>query len=75
MSATRGEQHDDQAAASLARAAGLGRAWAEHRAEIAEAIAGVAKLRAAFDRPADPTVEPVPSYAMLPGGARRDVGR
>jgi len=46
----------------LAEAAGLGRAWAEHRADVEEAAAAVARLRAGFARPQDPAAEPLPAY-------------
>ncbi|WP_135470036.1 hypothetical protein [Crenalkalicoccus roseus] len=54
---------------ALARAAGLQRAWAEHRADVQEAIAAAATLRAAFARPADPAAEPAPPYALRPAAA------
>ena len=56
-------------AETLAKAAGLHRAWAEHRAEVEEAVSGLAALRAAFSRPADPAAEPTPAFAAPP--ARR----
>lgn len=59
-------------AESLARAAGLTKAWAEHRAAVLEAIAAARKFRDGFVRPADPAAEPMPSY-RVPGtqeGAR-----
>jgi hypothetical protein len=49
-------------AEALARAAGLDRAWADHRAGVEEAIAGAAKIRSAFTRPAAPEAEPMPPY-------------
>ncbi|MCO6418051.1 hypothetical protein JYK14_18060 [Siccirubricoccus sp. KC 17139] len=49
--------------AILAEAAGLGRAWADHPADVAEAITAAAKLRNAFRRPASPAAEPMPPYA------------
>lgn len=48
--------------AILAEAAGLQRAWADHRADVEEAIAAAARLRTGFLRPADPAAEPVPAY-------------
>lgn len=55
---------------ALALAAGLRVAWERHRADVEEAIAGMAALRASFSRPADPAAEPAPPYAAP--GARRD---
>lgn len=55
----------------LARAAGLDRAWADHRADVEEAIAAAAKLRTAFARPSAPEAEPIPPYrAPVPAGAK-----
>ncbi len=59
---------------ALAKAAGLHRASAEHRAEVEEAVAGLSALRTAFTRPADPAAEPAPPYAVPPA-ARRNAGR
>jgi hypothetical protein len=50
-------------AEALALAAGLQRAWADHRADVEEAVAAAARLRTAFARPGDPTAEPMPAYA------------
>lgn len=47
--------------AALAEAAGLQRAWAEHRADVEQAIAAAARLRTGFTRPADPAAEPLPA--------------
>jgi len=55
----------------LAEAAGLGRAWAEHRAEVEEVVAGLAALRAGFRRPTDPAAEPAPPYAAPGRDGRR----
>ena len=60
---------------ALARAAGLDRAWDDHREEVREAIAAVAKLRAAFARPQDPAAEPLPAYAAPASVARSGGGR
>jgi hypothetical protein len=49
--------------ASLAKAAGLGRAWQDHQADVEEAIGLAARIRGAFTRPADPAAEPAPAYA------------
>ncbi|MCB4824079.1 hypothetical protein [Roseicella aerolata] len=55
-------------AAALAEAAGLQRAWADHRADVEEAIAAAARLRTGFARPADPAAEPLPAHrAPEPG--------
>jgi hypothetical protein len=59
---------------ALAEAAGLRLAWAEHRADVLEAIRGVGALRRGFARPADPAVEPSPPYAAPAAGARRGAG-
>ncbi len=60
MTTTTHEQPDAEA---LARAAGLERAWAEHREDVIEAVAGARKLRGSFARPADPAAEPMPAYS------------
>lgn len=59
---------------ALAETAGLRLAWERHRADLEEAIRGMAALRASFARPADPCAEPSPPYAA-PVGARRTPGR
>jgi hypothetical protein len=43
-------------------AAGLQRAWADHRADVEEAIAAAARLRTGFTRPGDPAAEPLPAH-------------
>lgn len=48
----------------LALAAGLARAWRDHRADVEAAIASVERLRTGFARPADPAAEPTPAYRM-----------
>lgn len=53
-----------QDAEALARAAGLDRAWRDHQADVEEAIASVAKLRAGFPRPKDAAAEPTPAYRV-----------
>lgn len=58
-------------AEALALAAGLDRAWADHRADVEEAIAAAATLRKAFARPADPAAEPIPAYALRPAAEPR----
>ncbi|SDB09486.1 hypothetical protein [Belnapia rosea] len=49
-------------AATLAKAAGLDRAWQDHRADVEEAIALAARFRGGFTRPASPAAEPMPPY-------------
>ena len=49
--------------AALAEAAGLQRAWQDHRADVEEAAALAARFRGAFTRPMDPAAEPMPAYA------------
>jgi hypothetical protein len=49
-------------AETLAKAAGLDRAWRDHRADVEEAIALAARFRGAFARPANPAAEPIPPY-------------
>ncbi len=51
-------------AEALAKAAGLERAWRDHQADVEEAIAAVAKLRAGFPRPKDAAAEPNPAYRV-----------
>ena len=58
---------------ALAEAAGLRLAWERHRADVEEAIRGMASLRGGFARPTDPGVEPSPPYAV-PVAARRPQG-
>jgi hypothetical protein len=48
--------------AALAAAAGAQRAWADHRADVEQAIAAAARLRTGFTRPADPAAEPLPAH-------------
>ncbi len=57
---------------AIAIAAGLQRAWDDHRADVEAAILAAARLRTAFQRPAAPEAEPIPAYAApsrAPGGA------
>ena len=56
---------------ALARAAGLGDAWRDRGAEIAEAVAHARRLAAAFPRPADERAEPMPAFAVTPRQAAR----
>lgn len=55
--------------ALLAAAAGAQRAWADHRADVEEAIAGATRLRTAFTRPTDPAAEPLPAHRAPPSVA------
>lgn len=48
----------------LALAAGLGAAWQDRGAEIAEAAAQARRLADAFPRPADERAEPMPAFAV-----------
>ena len=52
----------ETANAALAEAAGVQRAWADHRADVEQAIAAAARLRSGFARPADPAAEPMPAH-------------
>jgi hypothetical protein len=45
-----------------AKAAGLDKAWAEHRADVEEAISNAARIRGGFARPVAPSAEPTPAY-------------
>jgi aspartyl-tRNA(Asn)/glutamyl-tRNA(Gln) amidotransferase subunit A len=54
---------------ALALAAGLQRAWADHRAEVEEAVGAAARLRRGFARPAVPEAEPTPAYRAPPAAA------
>ena len=49
-------------AETLAKAAGLDRAWQDHRADVEEAVALAARFRDAFTCPASPAAEPTPPY-------------
>jgi hypothetical protein len=63
------EKAETERAATLAKAAGLDRAWQDHRADVEEAIALAARFRDAFARPASPAAEPMPSYRAPVRGA------
>ncbi|WP_043362588.1 hypothetical protein [Belnapia sp. F-4-1] len=56
---------------TLAEAAGLDRAWQDHRADVEEAIALAARFRDAFTRPTSSAAEPTPPYRapVQPKGA------
>jgi hypothetical protein len=47
---------------ALARAAGLSRAWAQNPAEIEQAVARAARMRAELNPPSDPAAEPAPAF-------------
>jgi hypothetical protein len=49
---------DDETAETLARAAGLDRAWDNHREDVREALAIIARNRATLPPLADPAIEP-----------------
>ena len=49
-------------AETLAKDAGLDRAWQDHRADVEEAIALAVLFRNAFTRPTSPAAEPTPAY-------------
>lgn len=51
-------------AETLAKAAGLHRAWRDHRADVEEAIVLAARFRDAFARPSSPAAEPTPPYRV-----------
>jgi hypothetical protein len=57
--------------AVLAEAAGLQRAWADHRADVEQAIDAAAKLRTGFARPADAAAEPLPAHRAPPPRATK----
>ena len=57
---------DEKTAEILALNAGLTKAWANHRADVLAALAGMAAHQANVPRARDPAVEPVPAYS-LPG--------
>jgi hypothetical protein len=58
------DEATEREAEALARAAGLTRAWAEHRAAVLEAVAAARRLRTGFARPTDPAAEPLPAYRV-----------
>ena len=71
MPGTASEATTQAQAEAQARAAGLGRAWAEHRADVEEAMAGLARLRGGFARPRDPAAEPTPAFRAPRGESGR----
>ena len=64
---------DDGTAAekALADTVGLRLVWDRHRADMLDAIRRMDALRGSFARPADPSAEPSPPYA-LPIRAERE---
>jgi hypothetical protein len=49
---------------TLARAVGLEKVLAEHAADVAAAVASARQHRAAFLRPSDPAMEPMPAFGL-----------
>jgi hypothetical protein len=47
---------------ALARAAGLSRAWALSAAEVEQAVARAARMRAELNPPEDAAAEPAPAF-------------
>ena len=66
---------DSTADEALAEAAGLRLAWERHRADVEEAIRGMASLRGSFARPTDPGAEPSPPHAAPAATRRETAGR
>jgi hypothetical protein len=54
---------DDRTAEALAHAAGLQRAWQNHRADVLDALATLARHRENLPSVPNETVEPVPAWA------------
>ncbi len=54
---------DDKTAETLAKAAGLDRAWTHHKHDVLDALATLARHRANLPRVKDETQEPVPAWA------------
>ncbi|MCX7374760.1 MAG: hypothetical protein NTW56_20390 [Alphaproteobacteria bacterium] len=57
---------DDKTAETLARSAGLDRAWNNHRADVLDALATLERHRRNLPRVKDETQEPVPAWAPRP---------
>jgi len=55
----------DDATTALAKAAGLAATAARFPADVQEALATLAKHKAALPRTSDPTLEPVPAYGLV----------
>ena len=58
---------DEKTAEILANAAGLQKAWANHRADVLDALATLAAHQRNLPRASDPAVEPVPAYRLERG--------
>ena len=52
----------DETAQAMVKAAGLGATAAHFPADIADALASLAKHKAALPRSSDPRLEPTPAY-------------
>ncbi len=61
---------DDRDPEALARAAGLDRAWQNHRADVLDALATLARHKHNLPRVKDETVEPVPAWTAPTGMPR-----
>ena len=55
---------DEKTAETLAIAAGLEKAWANHRADVLDALATLAAHKANLPRATNAAVEPVPAYSL-----------
>ena len=56
----------EKTAETLAIAAGLEKAWANHRADVLDALATLAAHKANLPRATNAAVEPVPAYRLAP---------
>jgi hypothetical protein len=54
----------DETTAALAKAAGLAETAARFPADVAEALASLAKHKAALPRSSDPRLEPTPAHQV-----------
>ncbi len=57
---------DEKTAETLAIAAGLEKVWANHRADVLDALATLAAHKANLPRATNAAVEPVPAYSLVP---------
>ena len=55
---------DEKTAEILAKAAGLQKAWANHRADVLDAMETLAAHKANLPRVYNPAVEPVPPFSL-----------
>jgi hypothetical protein len=55
---------DEKTAETLAIAAGLEKAWTNHRADVLDALATLAAHKNNLPRASNPAVEPVPAYRL-----------